>query len=166
MSGNDFGPILAWDSCVFLAWFNDEKDKPLNVIDVLLRQVLAKKITLLVSAVCGMEVLDQAGKSDAGTKFKGFVKRPSIIRADLDWRISERAAAIREMVSAEVAAKRMDRGIKAPDAAIAATAIVYRAVELHTFDPVLLSLNKSPIVGGLHISVPRMLDGSKTLTGL
>jgi predicted nucleic acid-binding protein len=163
MSGHDVVPLLAWDSCTFLAWFNDEEDKPLAVIDYLLRQIADGKASLLISAISCVEVLDQAGTSDAGTKFKQFAIRPNVIRASADWRIAEKAAEIRQKVTAEVAAGRMARGVKAPDALIVATAVVYRATELHTFDPVLLGLDGSPLVDFLTIAQPRSPHGQRLL---
>jgi predicted nucleic acid-binding protein len=163
MSGSESVPLLAWDSCIFLAWFNEEDDKPLEVIDHLLRQVAEQKASLLVSAVCCVEVLDQAGTSDAGTEFKKYVLRPNIVRASVDWRVAEKAAEIRERVTAELVAGRMKNGIKAPDALIVATAIIYHATELHTFDPVLLGLDGSPLVDLLRITRPRSLGEQRLL---
>lgn len=156
-------PLLAWDSVIFLAWFNEENDKPLTVIDFLLREIAASRVNLLISAICCVEVLDRAGTSDAGTQFKAFSKRPNIIRANCDWRVAEKAAEIRQKVTAEVNAGRMQTGIKAPDALIAATAIIYRATELHTFDPVLLDLDNSPLVDFLTIAEPRSPRGERLL---
>lgn len=156
-------PLLAWDSVIFLAWFNEEDDKPLAVIDFLLREIASSRVNLLISSICCVEVLDRTGTSDAGTQFKAFSKRPNIVRANCDWRVAEKAAEIRQKVTAEVNAGRMAKGIEAPDAIIAATAIVYRATELHTFDPILLELDNSPLVDFLPIARPRSPSGHRLL---
>ena len=74
--------------------------------------------------------------------------------ANADFRIAEVAATYRERAVEAITSRERTEGIKAPDALIVATASVYRASALHTFDPVLLGLSKSPIVGGLQIEIP------------
>ena len=48
----------------------------------------------------------------------------------------------------------MSQRVKIPDALIAATAIIYKADELHTFDPILLESASLPILSGLQIVAP------------
>ncbi len=144
----------AWDACVFLAWFKAEQDKPLAEIEELLRDVKAEKLTLVVSAIVAAEILDCTGHSPVRNQFREFIKRPNIVRADADFRVAELAATIRERAVAAIARGTIQTGVKAPDALIAATAVIYRVDVLHTFDPVLLSLDRSPIVEGLRITEP------------
>ena len=47
---------------------------------------------------------------------------------------------------------RLSKSIKAPDAIIVATAVIYRASELHSFDPLLIEASESDIVGGLLVT--------------
>ncbi len=144
----------AWDSCVFLAWFENEQDKPLAEIKELLEDIAAERLTLVVSAIVGAEVLDRAGVSTAGTQFREYIKRPNIIRADADFRVGERAAEIRQRANDAIASGRIKKGVKAPDAMIVATALIYKADVLHTFDPVLIGLDQDPVVEGLRITEP------------
>jgi predicted nucleic acid-binding protein len=152
-SGNEIRR-MAWDSCVFLAWLQNEQEKPLADIRELLRDVSEKKVVLVVSAVVVAEVLDRAGESDAGTQFRDYAKRSNILRANVDFRIAERAALIRERAIKALKEQRIEKSIKAPDALIVATSLIYKADILHTFDPVLLSLDEHPVVEGLKISEP------------
>ena len=95
MSGSIEKPRIAWDSCIFLAWFNKEEDKKLHDVELILQDIDSGKNVLLVSVVCCAEVLDRAGESTAGTQFREFVKRSNVIVANVDWRIAERAAVFR-----------------------------------------------------------------------
>src|SRR5436309_1117421 len=97
MSGNKPTQI-AWDSCVFLAWFKQEADKPLDQIEMVLKLIEKGRITLVVSAICAAEVLNESGGSDAGKQLLGFIKRDNVIPADADMRIAELAARMRESV--------------------------------------------------------------------
>ena len=153
MSGNKL-PLICWDSCVFLAWFKKEGDKPLDAIQEILTAISNDKLILLVSAVCCTEVLNESGKTDARTQFNGFVKRRSVQMVDVDWRIANLAADIREWTKAECDAKRLAKSVRAPDALIIATAVTYHADQLHTFDPDMLAISAQPIIKGLPILRP------------
>lgn len=163
MSGTE-NPLIAWDSCVFIAWFNGETDKPLAEIERMLRSIAERKSTLLVSSICFAEVLDKAGVSDAGTQFRGFVKRPNVIVANVDHRVGALAGDIRIAARTANAAGSLSLGVKIPDALIAATALIYKSDELHTFDPVLLEASTLPIFRSLNIIRPE--DSDKTELGI
>jgi predicted nucleic acid-binding protein len=154
MSGNPKKPLLCWDSCVFLAWFQKEQDKPLAAIEEMLREISKDKVSLLVSAISFAEVLDRAGGSDAGTQFRQFVKRENIVVADADTRVASLAAQIRIAGLEALAQGKISQGVKIPDALIAATAVIYHADRLYTFDPVLLEISGWPVVRGLAILPP------------
>jgi predicted nucleic acid-binding protein len=158
MSGIEITRI-AWDSCVFLAWFQGEEDKPLGDIEELLKDIADARITLVVSAIVGAEVLDRAGQNPVRTQFREFIRRTNVIGANADFRVAEIAADIREKAVSAQARGLILKGVKAPDALIVATALVYRVDVLHTFDPVLLGLNGSTIVDGLRITEPMADQG-------
>lgn len=161
MSGTKEPVLVAWDSCVWLAWFNAESDKPLESIRATLAESEAGKLTLLMSAVCFAEVLDIADSPDAGTKIRAYAKRKNVFRADLDFRIAEKAAEIRKRsIDANARGERI-RKIRTPDALIAAIALIYRATVLHSFDDALLKASKTPIVDGLEIRHPRSLSDAE-----
>jgi predicted nucleic acid-binding protein len=139
---------------LFLAWYKRETDKPLGFIRMLLDQIANDRLTLLAPVLCCAEVLNEAGQSDARTQFVGFLERPNVIPANVDIRVAERAAVFRERAIEALNRGEIQKGIRAPDAIIAATAVIYRASVLHSFDPVLLSLSGSEIIDGLKVSVP------------
>jgi predicted nucleic acid-binding protein len=163
MSGVEKAPMISWDSCVFLAWFNNEEDKPLGEIQRTLQGLADKKAKLLVSAVCAAEVLNETGQSTAGTQFAGFVKRENVIVANVDMRVAVLAAELRQHAIEAVKCGEIEKSIKAPDALIVATAMIYKAAELQTFDPFLLALNGKPFVKGLPVIPPD--DSGKTPLG-
>jgi predicted nucleic acid-binding protein len=144
----------AWDSCVFLAWFKAERDKPLAEIEELLNDIAKARLTLIVSAIVGAEILDCTAHSPVRNQFREFMKRQNVVAANVDFRIAELAASIRERANDAIARKVITKGLKAPDALIAATAITYRVDVLHTFDPDLLNLDQTSIVDGLRITEP------------
>jgi len=154
MNGISGRPIVCWDSCIFLAWFKQEKDKPLEEIEVILKQVSDGKIALLVSAISCAEVLNDTVGSRAGEQFQSFVKRNNVIAANVDFRIAKIAATIREKTIAACKVGEIEKSVRAPDALIVATATCYRATSLHTFDPILLSLSGTEAVEGLSITKP------------
>lgn len=144
----------AWDSCVFLAWLKAEQDKPLAEIEELMHDIEQQRLTLIVSAVVCAEILDCTGHTPVRNSFREFMKGENVVAANIDFRMAELAATMRERARDAYARKVITAGIKAPDALIVATALIYRVDVLHTFDPVLLSLDRSPIVDSLHITQP------------
>src|SRR4051812_12367186 len=114
MSGIEIQRI-AWDSCIFLAWFKGEEDKPLAEIEELLSDISLEKITLVVSAVVGAEILDRAGHNPVRNMFRVFMKLPSVIGANVDFRVSELAADIREKAREAEAKNQIKQSVRAPD---------------------------------------------------
>jgi predicted nucleic acid-binding protein len=154
MNGSDKRQLVCWDSCIFLAWFNKELDKPLPEIERSLRSVVDNKLDLLVSVISIVEVLDKAGVSDAGTQFRGFIRRPNVVLADVDPRVAMTASDIRTAGLAAHAEGRLPQAIKIPDAMIAATGVIYRASILYTFDPILTAISEWDVVNKLKIAPP------------
>src|SRR5687767_2575330 len=95
----------AWDSCVFLAWFKAEQDKPLAEIEELLNDIAVARLTLIVSAIVGAEILDCTAHSPIRTSFAKFMKRENVVAANVDFRIAELAATIRERAGEAIARK-------------------------------------------------------------
>jgi len=84
MTGGESLNRIAWDSCIFLAWLNNEEDKPLDAIERLLMASNQEKITLIFSTVIVAEVLDHHGDVNGETKFRQFIRRSKIIPANVD----------------------------------------------------------------------------------
>lgn len=163
MGGSDTARLIAWDSCVFIGWFDEEIDKPLDDMRAILQDVAAGRCRMLVSSIVRAEVLDKDGFSSAGTDFCEFCKRSNVIRASADFRVADKAATFREATRWAMAEGDINAAIKAPDALIVATAVIYKADVLHTFDPTLLSLSGSSLIDGLKTSTPN--EGGFTLIG-
>ena len=156
MSGSDKRQMICWDSCILIAWFNEEPDKALDLIGATLKSVADNKINLLLSAVSFAEVLDVAGENRVGAAFEGFVKRPNTVLANVDERVGRIARDIRQAACVALNAGEISKGVKSPDAMIVATAVLYRAEELYTYDPVLREIGTKtwPILRGLKILRP------------
>lgn len=148
-------PIYCWDTCVFLAWFKEEQDKPLADIALVVHEIESRSASLLLSVTTYEEVLDIEG--GAVHKFRDYIKRPYVETANVDTRIAERVAAMRN------AAAQDGMNIKVPDAQIIATALQYKADVLHTFDDKVLRFHKKPIVEGLRIEHPMPLSRQQGL---
>lgn len=154
MSGSKPERIISWDSCVFLAWFLQEPKKPLEDISSWLSDISKNKVGLIISAVVCAEVLDKAGENTAGQDFRKYAKRYGIVRANVDWKIAEMAVQYRQRACIALSKHEVSKGIKAPDALIAATAVHFKAEVLHSFDPVLLEMSGTEIIDGLIVEEP------------
>lgn len=96
MSGSRKRPTVCWDSCVFLAWFKRESDKPIDNIRLVLEDVSNARVSLLISAISFTEVLDTQLAPDVRSKFKSFARRSNVEVANVDVRVAELAAEFRE----------------------------------------------------------------------
>ncbi len=151
--------LICWDTCVFLAKFKRESDKPLDVIDAYLERVRDAETNMIVSVICAAEILDYSGsKSRHSSKFQSFVKDENVILVNVDMRVARLAAEFREKGAAAREQGVIKKGFKAADAIIAATASLYKAEVLHTFDPVLCGLSETEFVNGLRIEPPSFDD--------
>jgi hypothetical protein len=123
---------IFWDTCVFIAWLNDEKQKwspeVLRGIKDVADQVHANEVHLVVSTLMRTEIF--IGQLDLETKqkFSGFLQRSNVHEIAPDMRITDRASSIREYYN------RRSEKIKAPDAIMLATSILYRVDEMQTMD--------------------------------
>jgi predicted nucleic acid-binding protein len=160
MTGSSRNPFqfVFWDSCVFLAWLNEEADKPLHDIEEFISDVESGKRTMQLSAISYTEIINLIDSrkplaATAGTRFRQWVKRPGVDIYDVDPRVADKAAELKE-ASIALRATVPKAVLKIPDALIAATAIVYKADVLHTFDPDLLNIAPHGIFGALVVSRP------------
>lgn len=157
MSGSKKPVLIAWDSCVWIAWFKRERNKPLDDIRDVLKESESGASTVLLSVVCFSEVLDTT-EAAAGTSLREYAKRKNVYPADVDFRVADKASEIRKKsILANTSGSGVNK-IKTPDALIAATAIVYKATVLHSFDPDLLSVSETEIVDGLKIIPPKTIS--------
>lgn len=122
--------IIAWDSCVFLAWLQDEQREPgvMEGIEEVVRKINGGEAILVTSQMTNIEVLQSRLSSDAQQKWKDIFNRRNCQIMDINPRIGEKASFIRDYYD--------QKGIKlsSPDSIQLATAIIFNAEEFHTFD--------------------------------
>ena len=159
---------IAWDSCIFLAWLQDEKREfgVMEGIEDVVRKIHAGEVVLLTSQMTNIEVLQSRLSSEAQKKWKEIFNRRNCQIMDINPRVSEKSHFIRDYYD--------QKGIKlsSPDTIQLATAIIYGAEEFHTFDGVgkkrngdLLPLSGNVAGHKLKICVPYAEQGS-LLTGV
>jgi hypothetical protein len=160
--------IIAWDSCVFLAWLQDERRGAgvMEGIEEVVRKIGSGEVVLVTSQITNIEVLQSRLSSEAHKKWKEIFNRRSCQMMDINPRVSEKSHFIRDHYD--------QKGIKlsSPDSIQLATAIIFNAEEFHTFDGSgkkrngdLLPLSGNVAGYKLKICVPYAEQGS-LLTGV
>lgn len=160
--------IIGWDSCIFLAWLQDEKREigVMEGIEEVVRKIHSNEVILLTSQMTKIEVLEGRLTSDAQKKFEGVFNRRNCQMVDITSRVSEKSHFIRNYYD--------QKGIKlsSPDCIHLATAIIHNADEFHTLDGSgrkrngdLIPLNGNVAGHKLKICVPYAGQGS-LLTGI
>ena len=95
-----------------------------------MRDVEEFKLTLMASTIIFAEVYESDLTEDARTKFDDLFKRRNVIPVEVDVRTARLAGKIREHYAKQTPAIEM----YVPDAIHLASAIIWKANELHTFD--------------------------------
>jgi predicted nucleic acid-binding protein len=126
-------PLYYWDTCLFLAWIQDEQ-RPSGEMDGV-REVIdrckRREATILTSVLTSTEVLESKLPAGMDRLFNGLMKR--IQHKGLDSKIAILAHDLRDYY-AKNTAEFDGKTLSVPDAIHLATAIFYRADEFHTFD--------------------------------
>jgi len=160
--------IIGWDSCIFLAWLQEEK-RDIGVmegIEEVVRKIHNNEVTLLTSQMTNIEVLQSRLTPEAQKKWKAVFNRRNCQMIDINPRVSEKGQFIRDYC--------YQRNIKlsSPDSIHLATAIIYKADEFHTLDGSgkkrngdLIPLDGNVAGHKLKICVPYAEQGS-LLTGI
>lgn len=162
-------PLYCWDTSVFIAWLNRQISAPLAEIDAILDDIYAGRVTLMVPVMVYTEIVRAKHSAEQILSFDRFLDRSNVQVIEQSLAVAREAEKIRSRgitmsVDGGRVAKRQERKIKAPDAAIIATAILYGADVLHSLEPKHLQLNGSPIVAGLKITKPIGPGGQQSLT--
>lgn len=139
----------AWDTSVLIAWLSDESGTPLDDIGLVVDEIDKETANLVISVTTFSEILETKYTTEQIDKLNQFLQRSNVIKVETSFRIAKKASEIR------AAGQKEGRNIKTPDAQILATAIVIGANVLHSLDERALKLNRSPIVDGLEITVPK-----------
>jgi predicted nucleic acid-binding protein len=142
--------LFCWDSVTFISVLNggvhrstDEISGLHEVIDMVER----RQARIVTSEIILAEVLDNAPQLEA------LFRRPEYFMVSTGGPIMRK---VRDLRSAR-------RSLKTPDATYIATALAYKADELHTFDGQLLRLSGASEVEGLRICKP---TGTQTTLNL
>lgn len=152
-------PKICWDSNVVIAWFREEKDKPLADIALVVERIDAGQVTLILPVTVISELLEGKFKPEQWERLQQWRRRSNIIPAPTTPIIAEKAATVRQLALE----MKEHRSLKTPDATIIATAILHQVRCLHTLEPKLQKLSGSPVVDSLKILPPQDLYGHRGL---
>lgn len=147
-------PLHYWDSCTFIAYFNDEKDKVDGCISVI-EDAQARKLKIVTSSLTLIEVIKIKGKPIPPKEQEEVMMK--FFRMNSDWIIFIDV----ERKTVEIGRSLVrDFGLKAYDAVHTATAIRAKVNFIDTFDPDLLKLSNKigdPAIIVQHPPVRRQL---------
>lgn len=127
------GNLYYWDTCMFLAWINDEERKTgeMDGVREVVERVKRREVKVMTSALTLVEVLSAKLPVGFDTLFQNFMRR--IDRVNVDTKVATLAHDIRNHYATR-SAEFGGKNLSTPDAIHLATAIFYRADEFHTFD--------------------------------
>lgn len=146
--------VWYWDSCVLLGVLKKETDK-IHVLSRLLYEADAGGAQIVLSAWSLFEVINLGSSTDEKSErvIRDFLRRSCFRVVNLDRRIAESG---RELMWLH---KKAGISISPKDAPHLATAAMFNVDVLHTYDPILLSLDrkiKRQDGRDLWISVPNL----------
>lgn len=150
MPGSD--PTFYWDTCIFLAWIQDEERKTGEMDGV--REVVdrhrRREVKIITSVLTTVECLQAKLPAGMDTLFHGLMRR--VTRIGMDPKIAGLAHDLRNHYVGLSA-----KTLSTPAAIHLATAILYRADEFHTFDTEgsSKSLGLIPLSGNVGRNFPR-----------
>ncbi len=128
-------PIYYWDTCVFLAWIKREEKEPNEMAG--LREIAAKinnhEALLITSSIIDSEILQCTLDSTAQNMLNQIFKRRNFRKINTTNRVWTLAGEIRDYYQKR---KEIDNlpTVTTPDSVHLATAILYEADEMHTYD--------------------------------
>lgn len=125
-------PIYYWDTCLFLAWLNDEERKrgEMDGVREIVGRSKRREVKLVTSVLTQVEVLQSRIPVGLNSLFVDLLKR--MTKLSVDTKIASLAHDIRDY--ALRAADFDGKVLTVPDAIHLATAILYHVDEFHTFD--------------------------------
>jgi predicted nucleic acid-binding protein len=127
--------LIAFDTSIFVAHFEQQAEHPLELIAGLVEDVDAGRVRLLLPTVVIAELFMNPGNV---TPIQAFLDSPSVLVAELNEKAARLAGEIRKDCHAS---KRFKP--RTPDTLIVATAQEFGADTLYTVDEPLVKLNKS-----------------------
>jgi hypothetical protein len=135
------GRAIYWDTCIFLAWIKNENVWPDDVmkgIEQTIEMALSGQVVIVTSSLTRVEALSANLTKDQKQKFVDAFNSPQIQLMDLDRRIADRAAAIRDHYDTrklDTSGKVVDGGpMSMGDSVHLATAIHFKVDVFNTLD--------------------------------
>lgn len=129
-------PIFYWDTCVFLAWLKDEQTrKPgeMEGVQEVLARFKRREVVLMTSVITVVEACNARIPAPVVGQFADVMQRPNFSRIAVDIRVAKIARDIRDYYLLKPE-KHGGKTLSVPDSIHIASAILYRATEMHTFD--------------------------------
>jgi predicted nucleic acid-binding protein len=134
MSGTDKTRVYYWDACAYLAWLkNEEKEHGKDCIEALqhiAKENFEKKNVIITSVITFIEVLSASLSEEDERRFRRSFRHQDHIAYDVDVPIAMKARDFRGNLRSQSPKKI----ISTPDAIHLATAAIYKADEVWTFD--------------------------------
>ena len=127
-TGRDY--IVYWDTCIFLAWMNDEK-RPVGDMEGLgkiAQMVERAEVILITSTLTRAEILQSKTSTDAMKKYDLLLRRSNVVPHNVDLPIAKLTSELMDFYLDS------DFELLTPDAIHLATALHYNAKEFQTFD--------------------------------
>ena len=124
--------IVYWDTCIFLAWMNNEKRQAghmegLGRIAALIERA---QLVLVTSTLTRAEIYQSKTSPEAMKKYDTLLRRSNVVAQNVDLPIARLTSELMEYYIAS------DFELLTPDAIHLATAIYLNSNEFHTFDGV------------------------------
>jgi hypothetical protein len=129
-------PIYYWDTCIFLAWLKDEKTrKPgeMEGVEDALGRFKRREVELMTSTITVIEASAAKIETPQFAQFEDAIQRTNFSRISVDIPVAKLARNLRDYYHQRVAEFR-GLNLSIPDAIHVASAILYKATEMHTFD--------------------------------
>lgn len=128
--------VYYWDTCLFLAWLKDEQTrKPgeMDAVSDMLERFKKREISLMTSVLTITEM--SVAKVPVGTYalLEDVMQRPNFTKIAVDIRVARLAKELRDhyLQKSQIYG---GKTLTVPDAIHVASAILFRAAEMHTFD--------------------------------
>jgi predicted nucleic acid-binding protein len=119
-----------WDTCIFLAWMNDEKRQAgdMEGLGQIAELVQRAEVVLITSTLTRAEILQSKTSKEAMKKYDAILRRSNVVPHNVDLPIAKLTSEIMDFYI------NSDFELLTPDAIHLATALHYSAHEFHTFD--------------------------------
>jgi predicted nucleic acid-binding protein len=129
-------PIYYWDTCLFLAWLKNESTRKPGEMDAVadvLEKFKRRELDLMTSALTITEISVAKVSVGTYTLLDDVMQRSNFSKISVDIRVAKLARDIRDYYLLRPT-EHGGKTLGVPDSIHVASAILYRATEMHTFD--------------------------------